>query len=163
MENFPLQETHFPLEGKWCTEPWIQVMGLSYLRCLPRPEHPPAIDEHAGQRLTFPHCLHFPSCRRRCTQWWRTKFCGKTKANEYVSTCKFQDSFSKCFNSRDFHEQSFKPISAQKQVCAYVICLTINTNPLGKTKLSLHLWWSFMFAETISHAFSLHIPGDKWL
>lgn len=21
---------------------------------------------------TFPHCLHLPSCRLRCTQWWRT-------------------------------------------------------------------------------------------
>ena len=153
-----------PLEGKWRTEPWIQVMGLIDLRCLPRPAHLPPMHGHAGQRLTLPHCLHFPSCRRLCTQWWRTKFCGKTKVNEYISICKLQNSFSfKCFKSRESHEQSFKPILAQKQVCACVICLTINTNPLGKTKLSLHLWWSFMFAETISHAFSLQLPGDKCL
>lgn len=25
--------------------------------------------------LTFPHCLHLPSCLRRCTQWCLTKFC----------------------------------------------------------------------------------------
>lgn len=36
------------------------------------PKHPVLC---CAGNLTFPHCLHLPSCLRRCTQWCRTKFC----------------------------------------------------------------------------------------
>lgn len=65
--------------------PWIPTCLVSCLCC-------------AGN-LTFPHCLHLPSCLRRCTQWCRTKFCKqgqKDVLQEALAPCTQSISSSPC-------------------------------------------------------------------